>query len=393
MWLYYHIIYDTFIQRCVNMDEPDDGDENSKIFPIQDLPNEILCVIFFWLTKHRCCVENILSVRLVCKRWWNLVDKYPFSGWHERSYTNPEIKRILGMFPKSKFSLRYGNSQQIKDVLPYRSTVTSLNIERFSAEFMRDLPKFTELTFLSVTGCGRHVGIRRLKKLGKLQELYIECPIISIRSVKYLTDLRVLDIEGTDIQDISFLKNLVNLHRLNLAGLSIKNGKDLSNLTNLTCLNICRNPISDLRFIRNLTKLKFLNIGYTSVSNIDDLEHLKYLEVLIAWNTSISSLFPLRNTNTLQRIDLWMTDISDIEDLRCLTNIENITLKHTSISDISPVRMWEKLWYIDISNTNVSDIECIYNLPKLSNINVSNTKINAAAVVKLMDMEIGQVQI
>lgn len=366
--------------------------DNDYVFPIQDLPNEILCMIFFWLTRQNYCLEDVLAVRLVCKRWWSLIDKYPFSDWHERSYTNPVIKRILEIFPESKFSLGYDNSQQIKDVLPYRSVVISLNIERFSTKFMRDLPKFTKLTFLSVTGCGRHVGIRRLKKLTRLRELYIECPVNSIRCVKHLTDLRVLDIEGTDIEDISFLKNLVNLYRLNLAGLSIKNGGVLSNLTNLTYLNIYRNPISDLSFVRKLTKLKFLDIGYTSVSNIDDLEVLKYLEVLIAWNTSISSLFPLRNTSTLQRIDLWMTDISDIEDLRCLTNIESIALKHTSISDISPVKMWRKLWYIDISNTNISDIECIYDLPKLSNINVSNTKINAEAVKKLMDMEIDQVQ-
>lgn len=372
------------------MDAP--PNENSGLFPIQDLPNEILCIIFFWLTRQSYCLEDVLAVRSVCKRWRNLVVKYPFSDWHERSYSNPDIQRILEIFPKSKFSLGYDNPQQIKDVLQYRSIVISLSIEKFSSEFMRDLPKFTKLTFLSITGCGRHVGIRRLKKLRNLQELYIECPINSIRSVKHLTNLRVLDIEGTDVDDISFLRGLTNLRRLNLTELGIKHGKDLSNLTNLTYLNIYRNPISDLSFTRNLAKLKFLNIGYTSVGYIDDLEHLKYLEVLTAWNTSINSLYPLRNTNTLQRIDLWMTSISDIEDLRCLTNIESISLKHTSISDISPMRMWKKLWYIDISNTNVSDIECICELPNLKNINVSNTKINAAAVAKLMDMEIGQVQ-
>lgn len=374
------------------MDVSPDYDRNSEFFPIQNLPNEILCIIFFWLARQSCCLESVLAVRLVCKRWWSLVDKCPYSDWHDKTFTKAEIKYILGMFPKSEFRLGgYDNYQQIKDVLPYRFAIRSLSIDNFNREFMKDVPKFTQLTSLSITGLDC-VGIRRLKKLRKLKELYIDCPTNSIRCVKHLTDLGVLDIEGTDVEDISFLKNLINLHRLNLWGLHIKSGRDLSGLTNLIYLSIGRTSISDLSFIRNLTKLKILDISGTCVRDIDDLESLRFLEVLIAHHSSISSLTPLRNTTTLQRLDIEGTDISDIEDLRCLVKIEDIVLSHTTISDISPVRMWRKLWRLDISNTNVSDIECIYNLPELENINVSNTKINAAAMSKLMDMEINHIE-
>lgn len=106
-----------------------------------------------------------------------------------------------------------------------------------------------------------------------------------------------------------------------------------------------------------LINQKRLTVAYNkNISSLKPLMMLHRLEYLDLQNTSIADLTPLSGLNNLEVINLNNTDVQIIEPLSSLHNIKEIHFENTSISELSPLSESNKLEVIYCDKSGVDDL-------------------------------------
>ena len=141
---------------------------------------------------------------------------------------------------------------------------------------------------------------------------------------------------GNSIKDISWLKDLTNLTKLNLKYNKIDNTEALAGLTNLTYLNLGSNPLEDedLEPLENLTKLTTLYLydlnKITDVSPLASLTKLTFLH--LGHNSKLKSIKPLTTLKKLQQLRLNHTKFSDLSYIGKFSALRKIDLSKCPIN-------------------------------------------------------------
>ena len=182
--------------------------------------------------------------------------------------------------------------------------------------------------------------------------------ITSLKSGDFdgLTGLKVLQMQGNSISDISALKGLTSLTRLYLNSNSISDISALEDLTALTTLFLNNNDIIDISPLEDLTSLTELNLSNNSISDISALEDLTALTSLILYDNSINDISALQNLTSLTTLNLSNNSISDISALQNLTSLKSLSLKDNSISDISALQNLTSLSGLRIAGNPLSSV-------------------------------------
>ncbi|MBD5138177.1 MAG: leucine-rich repeat domain-containing protein, partial [Ruminococcus sp.] len=140
-------------------------------------------------------------------------------------------------------------------------------------------------------------------------------------------------IDGVDISEITFIKNLQILELLNVEeGYSYVTGfNSISEMENLEELYIKGVHIkSDFENIQYCQKLKKLYLDLTPIYDISCIENLTYLEEIYICNASITDITPLSSLKHLKKVSIIETNISDLSPLECLDNLEYIYISCNS---------------------------------------------------------------
>jgi len=162
--------------------------------------------------------------------------------------------------------------------------------------------------------------------------------LVPFKEFTWITDL---SLGGNEIDDISPLKNLANLRKLNLGGYlggnHIKNLNPLKKLTSLEELTLNRNQIRDLSPLQNLSNLKVLDLSRNNITNLQPLAKLTSLTELNLWSNRIRDLSPVSGLQKLTELNLNNNLISDISPLKDLKSLEKLWLRHNHIRNFKPV--------------------------------------------------------
>ena len=180
-----------------------------------------------------------------------------------------------------------------------------------------------------------------------------EAQLTSVSGIEYLSNLGFLDIEHNGVTDLTPLKDLVKLYRLNLA----------------------YNDISDISPIQDLDGLQFLDIGHnllTDLTPLKDLVNLYYLN--LAYNT-ISDISPIQDLDGLQYLHLTGNALTDISPLSNLINVETLTLGENMLEDISPLQSMSSVRFLHIENNEIVDISVVQDLGALESLYLGENKI------------------
>ena len=193
--------------------------------------------------------------------------------------------------------------------------------------------------------------------------------ISDISPLRGLINLKFLEVHGT-FSDISPIRGLINLEHLDVAGSNVSDLNPIAGLLiNLEVLNIPDNialptavvqngfihiPDVNLRLLieetlgtkairpsalETLTSLKASNRG---ILNLAGLEFAVNLEELWISKNPVSDLSPLAACLNLIGLALWDVPVSDLSPLTNLTNLEWLEIR-SPISDISPLNGLTKL--------------------------------------------------
>lgn len=130
-----------------------------------------------------------------------------------------------------------------------------------------------------------------------------DCGVVSIQPITELSELKVLNLSGNKISDISGLLVLDGLEELNVSDNPIAKIPNLSGMQNLTVLNLDNTSISDLNFMRG-SAVSELHISYTNVTGVEILADCKKLECLYMYGYNSMDLTPLQQLPNFHSIYL-----------------------------------------------------------------------------------------
>lgn len=162
-----------------------------------------------------------------------------------------------------------------------------------------------------------------------------------------------------DISDIKLLEKFTNLETLSMQGVHFPK-KDIPKwmtfLEKLHIMNPSERYMIDLSPLKKLKYLKRLDLMDTSFKDIKTIEALKNLEVLELTATKVSNLKPIISLKNLTYLNLSHCSVSDLKPLSSLTNLQELYLYNTKISDLGPLKNLRNLKVLNINDCkNIPD--------------------------------------
>lgn len=208
-----------------------------------------------------------------------------------------------------------------------------------------------------------------LKKLKHLSKLNLSLnPIEKVFALKELIFLNCLNLQKTALTDITALRMLTHLQWLNLQDNQISELKPLRELNKLHQLNLQANQISQLKYLSELTHLTVLNLNSNQISELSALNNLKKLTTLYLNSNHINQFHALENLTGLIELDLRFNQLKRIEPLAPLQNLTVLYLSSNEISELEPLKQLTTLTRLYLSTNKIIHVEALshlYNLTEL----------------------------
>ena len=237
-----------------------------------------------------------------------------------------------------------------------------------------------------------------------------EVPSITIQGTEYSTDLMQLELMGLGLtdEDILDLKYMINLRYLNLDNNDLTDLSPVSGLTDLEQINVNNNPdLTDLSPLAGLTELRNVNFNgspvadysfmagmtkleYVQLDNVQEDMDLSFLSGLtnvksIFINGNISDLSFLSGMTGLQSLNLNVSPSLEELDLSFAANMTELTQLQiynyrqdtVSVTDLTPLAGLTKLQMLDIP-AEVKSLAPLAGLTELQSLNLQTRNRNGS---------------
>lgn len=189
---------------------------------------------------------------------------------------------------------------------------------------------------------------------------------VSLNAIKDMTALDELDLSGNEyIQTLAPLSQLTNLKLLNLAGTGVEDLTPIRNLTELVELDLSRTKVFDLTPLKYAVKLTRLNISHTEIRSIAVLEKMTAMQNLELVGTHVIDFDPLSVLAGLLNLNLEATQIPSLDPVSNLTQLAELNISKTPIQDITPLKAFVHLAALNLDSTLVRDIGALSGLANL----------------------------
>ena len=202
-------------------------------------------------------------------------------------------------------------------------------------------------------------------------------PVKDLTGLEYASNLHRLYIEGAggQIQDITPITALKNLHQLSLSDYQIQDITPITALKNLGGLYLVNNRIQDITPLAQFTRLSGLNLSANQISDISPLANLTNLTFLSANSNSVMDIGPLARLTRLEGLRLSANQISDISPLARLTRLERLLLNANQIRDITVLQNLTNLTELHLFSNQITDVSPLVDLINLEELYLAGNPI------------------
>ncbi|CAL6054583.1 leucine_Rich Repeat (LRR)-containing protein [Hexamita inflata] len=233
-------------------------------------------------------------------------------------------------------------------------------------------------------GQQKYYQISSLKLLTQLERLLLNnCHVNTIDVLSNHINLIELDLSSNDCTDLTPLKNLVNLIKLNLeqcgidtditpiqyltklmilnlSGLDIIQLGPLSTLINLKELNLSCNNFEDITALQYLTELTILDMSGCELSNVDVFKFLVNLKELFLNGNENIDITPLQYLTHLIKLQLESCGLKSVEALIPLQNLKELDLSSNQIVYLQPLELLKQLKALTIQGNQVIQLSSYF---------------------------------
>lgn len=264
-----------------------------------------------------------------------------------------------------------------------------------------DLARVTHLDSLNLSRFPAISTVEPLKKLTKLRVLIM--PGTAVRDLTPVKDLRVvkkLDISDTEVSDLGPLRLWKELTILTANNTKVQNIDPLISLPVLRELYLDDTGIHDLHAQDFLEKKPEVLLVYktyhvqrwwsklpdgwkgvfqalvkTPDPGKEDLHRLVEMKTLVVNDAPVTELGTLSEFIQLEELRFSGTSINDLSPLAGFGRLRSLHAKNSPVKNLEPVGKMTSLEELDISGTPVSDLRQIGGLSNLKRFNCSGTEV------------------
>lgn len=234
------------------------------------------------------------------------------------------------------------------------------------------------MLFLKEIDNGYPLTEREREELSQIQVLdgWLEDPFETIpRSITLLTNLKILNLAFSCIQDISAIAGMPKLEYLDLRKSQVVDITGLTALPSLKKLVLNDTKITKIDNLSALPCLEDLDLSATQITDIGELASLKTLRKLDLEDTLVTDLRPLSGLTQLESLDLNALQAIDLKPLSEVTSLTHLSLQRTSFRDLSVLPELPNLKILELNDSMVTALDGMPDYMNLQRLDLSNTQI------------------
>ena len=226
---------------------------------------------------------------------------------------------------------------------------------------LSDLAQMVNLEELAL--CNQKIeDISGLKEL-PLKKLYLSKNMITDFSVLLnLIDLDTLCIMENPAENLSVIGECTGILRLNIQGMNLTDIDFLKNLS-LDYLDMSNVEVENNIFepLAEMKKLDTLCMCDVNEAAAETLLQMSTLKALFMWgdSTILENLKPLKGMTQLETL-AFTTQISSLEGIEQFPSLNFLSVSFSLVKDQSPVTVAKNLQVIDISNADIKNFEPLF---------------------------------
>lgn len=226
---------------------------------------------------------------------------------------------------------------------------------------LSDLAQMVNLEELAL--CNQKIeDISGLKEL-PLKKLYLSKNMITDFSVLLnLIDLDTLCIMENPAENLSVIGECTGILRLNIQGMNLTDIDFLKNLS-LDYLDMSNVEVENNIFelLAEMKKLDTLCMCDVNEAAAETLSQMSTLKALFMWgdSTILENLKPLKVMIQLETL-AFITQISSLEGIEQFPSLNFLSVSFSPVKDLSPVTGAKNLQVIDISNADIENFEPLF---------------------------------
>lgn len=224
---------------------------------------------------------------------------------------------------------------------------------------------------------GNITDLSDLAQMVNLEELALcNQKIEDISGLKELP-LKKLYLSKNMITDFSVLLNLIDLDTLCIMENPAENLSVIGECTGILRLNIQGMNLTDIDFLRNLS-LDYLDMSNMEVENniFEPLTEMKKLDTLCMCDVNEAAAETLSQMSTLKALFMWgdSTILENLKPLKGMTQLETLAFT-TQISSLEGIEQFPSLNFLSVSFSLVKDLSPVTGAKNLQVIDISNADI------------------
>ena len=226
---------------------------------------------------------------------------------------------------------------------------------------LSDLAQMVNLEELAL--CNQKIeDISGLKEL-PLKKLYLSKNMITDFSVLLnLIDLDTLCIMENPTENLSVIGECTGILRLNIQGMNLTDIDFLKNLSldylDMSNVEVENNIFEPLTEMKKLDTLCMCDVNEAAAETLSQMSTLK---ALFMWgdSTILENLKPLKGMTQLETL-AFTTQISSLEGIEQFPSLNFLSVNFSLVKDLSPVTGAKNLQVIDISNADIKNFEPLF---------------------------------
>ena len=226
---------------------------------------------------------------------------------------------------------------------------------------LSDLAQMVNLEELAL--CNQKIeDISGLKEL-PLKKLYLSKNMITDFSVLLnLIDLDTLCIMENPAENLSVIGKCTGILRLNIQGMNLTDIDFLKNLSldylDMSNVEVKNNIFEPLAEMKKLDTLCMCDVNEAAAETLSQMSTLK---ALFMWgdSTILENLKPLKGMTQLETL-AFTTQISSLEGIEQFPSLNFLSVNFSLVKDLSPVTGAKNLQVIDISNADIKNFEPLF---------------------------------
>lgn len=226
---------------------------------------------------------------------------------------------------------------------------------------LSDLAQMVNLEELAL--CNQKIeDISGLKEL-PLKKLYLSKNMITDFSVLLnLIDMDTLCIMENPAENLSVIGECTGILRLNIQGMNLTDIDFLKNLSldylDMSNVEVENNIFEPLTEMKKLDTLCMCDVNEAAAETLSQMSTLK---ALFMWgdSTILENLKPLKGMTQLETL-AFTTQISSLEGIEQFPSLNFLSVNFSLVKDLSPVTGSKNLQVIDISNADIKNFEPLF---------------------------------